>query len=462
MNDTAFRCIGLTTGLLLLAGLWWSVRAFHSKLPVLALGLLALNPSLIRWGDSLRGYGLGIALIIPTGALIWRYVEIPTRRRFFAAAAFSVFSVQVLYQNSVLILALCAGGIVASLVERKREKAFRVFAIGLIAALSLLPYASTIQHVGTWNSPVQGTDYTIGWFWFKLYQTLIPAGTGAFVSWLALLLLALIAGAMAVSAPRRAGLSATEHSKILFALVVMLVAWSGTFAFYERLSYATEPWYYLTLLAVTAIMIDVILGVLAVIPAIGALRLVAGLSLLLMTITPARNALDSRLTNSDAIAKVLKRQASPNDLIIVTPWYYGVGFSRYYRDSGAWTTLPAITDHRYHRYDLVAAAVQNASPQQAIAPVMRQVEQVLRSGHRVYVTGELFLPWPVSEASTFSLSHVRGEPRSGTDLDIYWTHMLGSYLRRHTLSIETLSTGNGDVVSTYENMRLLVAHGWRQ
>ncbi|MBW8863794.1 MAG: hypothetical protein JF609_02520 [Verrucomicrobia bacterium] len=76
-DDFGIRVFGFCVGLFLLASFWAASRMMGKGLPLLALALVALNPVVIRYGDSMRGYGLGTAIIIVTMGLIWRFIEKP-------------------------------------------------------------------------------------------------------------------------------------------------------------------------------------------------------------------------------------------------------------------------------------------------------------------------------------------------------------------------------------------------
>src|SRR5215210_1338877 len=63
-SDASLRFFGLLVGLGLLALFWWTARRAAGTVPLLALALVAVNPSVLIFGDSLRGYGLGTAAIV--------------------------------------------------------------------------------------------------------------------------------------------------------------------------------------------------------------------------------------------------------------------------------------------------------------------------------------------------------------------------------------------------------------
>src|SRR5687768_14098004 len=82
MNDSAFRAFGLSVGLGVVSALWFAAWRFGHRVPLLSLALLAMSPSLIVWGDSIRAYGFGVLLLLLSGTLIFELVENPHPRSF--------------------------------------------------------------------------------------------------------------------------------------------------------------------------------------------------------------------------------------------------------------------------------------------------------------------------------------------------------------------------------------------
>src|SRR3954453_5213660 len=71
-TDSSLRVLGLYVGLFLLLAFWFASWTMRRGAPLLAITLAGLNVTMVRAGDSLRGYGLGSALAVLTLALIWR------------------------------------------------------------------------------------------------------------------------------------------------------------------------------------------------------------------------------------------------------------------------------------------------------------------------------------------------------------------------------------------------------
>ena len=69
-TDPSLRVLGLYVGLFLLLAFWLASWTMRNGAPLLAVTLAGLNVTMVRTGDSLRGYGLGSALAVLTLAVI--------------------------------------------------------------------------------------------------------------------------------------------------------------------------------------------------------------------------------------------------------------------------------------------------------------------------------------------------------------------------------------------------------
>src|SRR5207244_2663148 len=84
-------------------------------------------------------------------------------------------------------------------------------------------------------------------------------------------------------------------------------------------------------------------------------------------------------------------QAAVHDLVVVVPWPFGISFQRYYHGAAPWTTIPNISDHRVHRYDLIKAKMIAEYP---IDDLTESIRTTLVGGNRVWFVGGLNLPRP--------------------------------------------------------------------
>ena len=462
MNDPAFRALGFCVGVGVVAVLWINARTFRHSYPLVSMTLLGMSPSLIVWGDSMRAYGLGILLILLTGALLWRFVEQPGTARFATAALGAVVSVHTLFYNAVLLLALCGGGVAVCLLRRAWKKAGLVVLIGLLSAISLLPYAATLRSASNWNKLVQIPGYDLNWFWFKLFETLDSGGFWAVIGWIGFVISAVIAGTVAVSFPRQLGLSEKRRTIVLFCLVTLCIGGLAVFLFLDALSYLTQPWYYLGLVALAGVTVDALFGALIHTPAFRIARLVAVLLLGSMTLGPAARAVSTRKTNVDMVAARVQAVAGPDDVVLVAPWYYGVTFARYYRGYAAWMGIPSVGFYRVHRYDIVKTMMMMPDQTLPVRAMTDRAGDALRAGHRVFIVGDpdnsyrSQIPVPLPAAP-----HPGKNPWPEDLYHIQWSLMVRYFLHQHASTLVAMPVNAGSAVSKYENVQLFVATGWR-
>src|SRR5438270_1349887 len=162
-TDPGLRVLGLYVGLFLLVAFWLASWTMRGGAPLLAVTLAGLNVTMIRAGDSLRGYGLGSALAVLALAVIWRLTCRPSLAAFSCAVAVAVLSVQALYQNAVFVFAACCGGFVRCAVERRWRDTLPIFAVGAAAAVSLLPYIPLIARAHWYVIYNVGFRFSYGW-----------------------------------------------------------------------------------------------------------------------------------------------------------------------------------------------------------------------------------------------------------------------------------------------------------
>ena len=81
VSDGSLRVFGTAIGLLVLFAVWLNARWLRLGFPLITLALIGFNPMVIRYGDSIRAYGLGILLALLTIGAMWRLIESFTLRR---------------------------------------------------------------------------------------------------------------------------------------------------------------------------------------------------------------------------------------------------------------------------------------------------------------------------------------------------------------------------------------------
>jgi hypothetical protein len=456
-TDAGLRILGLGIGLLLLATFWMTNRMMGRSLPLFSLSLAALNFTVITFGDSLRAYGLASACILLTLGLVWRFLELPVWSRGLVAGIAAVLSVQALYQNAFMVLAICLAGIALCISRRQYRPALVVFAIGFVAALSLVPYIKPLLDAQTWwavsktgagaydflDQMIEITGgYSSNWFlcaWFMSVISAAALGVGYFFM--------------------DRGKNATGPQDMCFFVGVAL---AGSFAaygiFFKLAALVVEPWYCIPLIGFIAVCCDVILPRMHQTLRLGIL-MVAVVSFFVEWPT-TYSKVQQRRTNGDQLATTLVQNISPDDLVIVHPWYYGLTFARYYHGGTVWKTLPPIEDYRFHRYDLIRQKLQMTN---AIQPVLEKAEATLRTGHHIWIVGEVPMP-NSNDPPPVDLPPAPNGPEGWLDSPYThaWGTKLGYVLASHATNATRIIDSSTNVPKPWENIGLTVVSGWNE
>ena len=455
-SDVGLRTLGFGIGCLLLGSVWLTARWLGLKPPVLALGVFAVNLSVIRWGDSLRAYGCGAMLILLTLGLIWRQVQSPSMARWTLASLAALLSIQCLYANAFLLLAIGISGCAVCVRRKQTRAAWSVLAIGIPAAASLLPYLRPIAAAQD-HFLLEKVTVDAGVIWEHLDPAIgAPAIIMPFL-WLFLAVTLVIAGVRGFQSGRNAPPVAPDDRE-LFATCTFLLLCLG-FCVYLKLSGLVKVWYFIPPMALGAMCLEV--GLAAARSRLRVPCLAVVLLLVAAAFPASLRSARAALTEMDTVAGAVQRQAQPGDLVVVYPWYLGVSFGRYFNGDTAWVTVPEIEDLRFHRFDLVREKILAEFP---VRPVLVRMEQTLRSGRRVWFVGEP----PAAAGGETAPPTVPPGPLPGVPngwWEAYHTHIWGwqaaYFLNHHARQIESVPVASGRPVVVIEAVPLYVAKGWR-
>ncbi|MCU1350293.1 MAG: hypothetical protein JWO56_3323 [Acidobacteria bacterium] len=354
------RLLGFLIGLGILAATFMASRITGSGTPLFALAVIGTNAALIRSGDAIRGYGLGVLLGILTVAALQRAVTLRTRNAWLLAAIVAIAGVQTSYYNAVLLFACC----VAAAAVAGRDF-WKPLAMGALAAASLLPYLGAMRARAQWTV-LETYDVPLS-LWIRNARDVF-ASSGRIAAVITILTIGLAIATGIVLAVRKRPYG--------YPLLVMAVFTIGHFVFLHAVGYFPQPWYYAILLAVLAFCADGLLP-----PPI---RMAAALLVVVTAVPGAARAVAVRQTNADQAAALVAARARPGDAIIVYPWYCGLSFDAYYRGAVPWMTLPPLRDVSLQRYDLVNRAVADRD---AALPAVAAASRALREGHHVWLIG---------------------------------------------------------------------------
>jgi len=345
LTPTAIRSFGFLIGVLTLVAAWLAVRLLGGRNAAVALAILATNAAAIRYGDSIRGYGVGMIAGVLAFALIGRGERVRGWRAFAIALAATIASVHVTYPNAVLVFACC---VAAAIVQRS----WKPLAIGFIAALTLVPYVPMI--LARANDALRDSAVTPG-LWTSRF--VIAVGVPA---------------AIAVAA------SVAWKRELNYPTLTIAILLPLHFVYMRAVGYFPQPWYFTLPIIVLAVAADVNLTLRPMPRALIAAAVAA------LTIPLAAGSVAMRQTNVDEVAALLNAKARRGDLIVVYPWYVDASFSMYYSGAAEWQSLPPIADHSVQRFDLVARAIMTPGAEQ---PLVARAATVLHDGHTLWLVG---------------------------------------------------------------------------
>ena len=448
--DPALRVMGFIVGLLVLGAVWLNGWFFHRSAPLVALSLLAVNASVVRWGDSLRAYGLASVLMLLALATGWRFAREPSLKRWLVAGLVAVISVQNLFQNSFLLLAVCAAAAAVRMRRRDFKNALAALAIGVPAAVSLLPYSAMIREAQDW-SVLSQIGFLSPLIWTNLSLAMAP--TLAWLRWL-WIALAILAIARCVIRVLPDAAQDDADTAAFFAGTALMGALICFLIFLRLAKMPTQVWYFLPLTTFAAVCID---AALANWPARWQFWRCAFAILALVCLPGARELITYRQTNMDLVADVLRKRADAHDLIIVHPWAFGVSFDRQYSGPTPWTTVPPLADHRFHRYDLFKAKMILENPAQ---PVCDRIAATLHAGNHVWLIGDV----PLSQTPPPQIEPAPNNPWGWLD-DPYsdvWGAQIGYFVAIHATEGEVVPIPSSNPVSPLENVQVVSVAGWQE
>lgn len=447
-TDFGLRCFGFLVGLGMIAAAWRAARDFGLRAPLISLTLIACNLAFIRWGDSIRAYGLGCVLVILLVGRTWAYVLRPTAMQFALASLVAVLCVQCVFQSAFLVAAVCIATGLVCFRRGRNQVGWAALFIGAPAALSLIPYLGPIKKSQQWFI-VEKTGFNgrLGWHTFSTAMD-SPLFIGPVV-WIGLLLLAIFVG-MALLEKRRSRRDELAEDLPLFGAVAALLGGIGFYIFAVLAGLPTQPWYWLLILAFFAVCIEAALG--RRLMRLGGWGVAACAGVAMLSAVTTMTQINCRMTKMDEVARHLNQHAAPEDLIVVYPWYNGVSFHRYYQGRAAWTTLPELSDHQVHRYDLVKVRLQEVDP---VQPIIERVRQTMSTGGKIWVVGALPPPVP-GETQPPRLPPAPESPTGWFDepYTYSWGRQFEFFLKNHAREATPVMIGAAHRYSIYEDVPL--------
>jgi len=453
-SDASFRFFGFAVGVAFICVVWLIARVVGKGVPLVLLTLLGLNTTFLVWGTTVGGYGIGSVLIVLALGLTARSLLQPAPWRIVAALFACLASVQFVINDLVLVSVIAFSAVAACLICRFVRLALVFAGVGLCCVTSDLVYLKIysgadwrivlrqpVPFLWLWDSfrvAVGNPISIIPWLWGLIFSaTLLGAACYLIINW------------------RRRPVR--ESLVLLFAALVSLTAPLGYYGSLRLLRYPTNVWHYLPLLSLFAANSDLILAQLCRIHWVRVVRLGFVFALLIILPFAAWPQATERQTNIDIVAQELERDASTNDVIVINPWFVGISFGWYYHGPTRWLTVPIVSEHRIHRFDLVKAKMMAPYP---LSDLEQEMNATLRAAHRVWLVGSVqILPegqaplsLPPAPQSEFSWQNYAYQ--------YAWSQQLGAFIRQHAVRV-TLVLPPMRAVNKVENAELWAAEGWR-
>jgi hypothetical protein len=462
VSDQGMRTLGLLVGSSILTVLWRNARRFGLTAPVISLALLGFTSAVICYGDSIRGYGLGMLLGILAMGLIWEMTRKQTSWTFIAALIAALLSVHTLFYNSVLLLAACCGAFAVMLPKRQWKRSGLVLAIGLICAATTLVYLPMIEHtrdLKMWQAPL---DFATLRFDFQNSLAFLPDGNVApgfsAAIWELTAVAALFLGLALLCFRGAKALSGQRRDAVIFCAAHLVVGVLAYAAFLKFLSYRLPAWYFLAAMAMIAASLDGLFGGVRS-PIFRILLAVCAAGFALNAALPVWKNVGVRRTNVDLIAAKVQQWSVKGDIVVIAPWNMSGPFLRYYRGDAEVTAIPPISFLAYQQFDLLLKFMTDPN---AMDPLIRKLSEVLRHGHRVWIVGDHGFPSGPPTSPYFQNSP---DPVYGWLVPNYqksWQDQVFYALKSHSRQVLLVSIPTDRPVSYFENESLSVVQGWNE
>ena len=452
-SDISLRCFGLMMGVAFVCIAWWHSRTLFNEAPLFLLALIGLNPTFLTVGTSIRGYGLGSVLMVLAFTLTAKLLLEPRARWFAAVFLAYLASMQCLFFNGVLVPAMALAAAIVWVSRGRLKPALTLTGAVAICVMTYIPYIKTLSRTKVWGA-VQRFAASFEMLWNHLNAACGPPPWIMPYVWHIIFLASVIGAVWRLKVIWR-NQPGFESSLLLFALLTSLISIVGYDVFLHWLHMFPRPRYYLALLCLVAVSVDLIIANLSRFHWVRIARVTFVIALLILLPWAAWPQIILRQTNVDLVAEMIDRRASPNDLIVVNPWHLGVSFNRYYHGPARWMTVPEINDHQTHRYDLLREKMMSTGP---IDDVVDAMKQTLKSGNRVWLTSA-DLP-PPGQSPLVLPPATTDSPLSWVDYQMSWSQQIGTFVQQHAKSGEFFDPP-GAVVNQIEKVPLWVVQGWR-
>jgi hypothetical protein len=463
-SDHGLRVLGFLVGLAVLGAIWLNARLVKVMPPLFTL-LLAVNPTLIVWGDSMRATGWGTLWIVLTYGLVWRVLEDATAGSVLCATLAAICAVHSTYYNWIMLFAFCCAGALVAARRGQWKRGALILGIGAAAALTAVPYVIGILHLNG-HYLITQRPFDLGKFFSRLEAAFSEGGPAAIWVWGLLCAGAVAFAIFCLLRPHALAVAAPQKDLLLYSVAALAIGVPGYYAFLKVVSFGTEPWYYATLLTAAALTIDSMFAALANVDWGRKARLALVIAALALVLPPDWRTVPVRMTNTDLIAAELAETAATNDLILVNPWYCGISFQYYYdgyAGRAPWLTLPPVEDHTYHCYESIVRVMTQPDQLEVLRPVFDRIEATLKAGNRVWLVGGLEYPPPGQKPAPLPAAPNGPNGWENGPYQELWSVEAGWFVQAHAKRYQEFTVPpDGRRINPAEFLPLQMVQGWRE
>ncbi|MDB6025210.1 MAG: hypothetical protein JWM68_1433 [Verrucomicrobiales bacterium] len=454
-GEVWIRSFGLWLSMGAIASLWYAAKTARLLPPVLAIALIAFNPAVFYWGDSLRAYALAMLLVVLLFGFVWRFCEEGGLKNFVIAAVTAILAAQSNYQSSYLILAICVAGALVCAVSGRRWRGVIVIGIGILAAFSMVPYRPVIVQYSESAKLLTIPDVNAALLWNRFSE-----GFDSTISLSIFVELYVLSLALPVyyrlSRAHQQNRDAFHRS--LYASSAALIAPIGCYVFARKAGFSTQSWYYIPILGLFGIAIEMSISGLGERLRVRQLRLLLAGLVVVAGVAPVWKHAHMRRTTMDIAADQVSKTASADDLVLVNPFWEVVSFQYYYKGNAPWSILPVVPDEERGRS--FSATMPLMTSREPLKTTYERIEKTLRNGGKLLVVGGLqrattvppeWIPAPHPDYGWQSSEFVK-----------VWSMQTGWFMEQHALERKVLPVDNNQRVNRFEDVETIVIFsGWK-
>jgi hypothetical protein len=365
------------------------------------------------------------------------------------AAIAAVLSVQCLYQNIAFLFAVACAGMVVTIRARDYRSMCMVALAAAVPVLSLLIHLPHLVAGREWGG---SQTFPLSHLFAVAVAALGESGSLALAGMLAAMVL--LPAFVVFLFVRNKPLS----DRLLFAATSSLAGFSAYMFFLLQTKLPTQPWYYVIVIAFTALCLDSASFHSSI---TRWSRVIFAVLVAITSIPSAWTHTQIRQTNIDHIAQLIRTSGSAGDLVIVNPWYCGITWNYYFNGAAGWTTVPPLSDLRIHRYDLLKEQMARDDQQQVVVPVTERIRDTLKAGNRVWLVGGLPAPPPGVGVPTLPAAPLSDARWSGEAYETVWGMQVARFLQEHAIRADRVAVETKQPVNPFENLSLAVLSKWR-